>query len=62
MLIKTYIKNEWIARGNSSWLGLYEKYGLTDEVLDLQILINEFCNGNNVLSNEDLILNDEYVQ
>lgn len=41
---------------------LYEKYGLTDEVLDLQILINEFCNGNNVLSNEDLILNDEYVQ
>lgn len=41
---------------------LYEKYGLTDEVLDLQILINEYCNKKDVLSEEDLILNGEYVQ
>lgn len=41
---------------------LYEKYGLTDEVLDLQILINKYCNGYDVLSDEDLILNGEYVQ
>ena len=41
---------------------LYEKYGLTDEVLDLQIWINQYCNKQNVISDEDLILNDEYVQ
>ena len=41
---------------------LYEKYGLTDEVLDLQIWINQYCNEYNVISDEDLILNDEYVQ
>ena len=41
---------------------LYEKYGLTDEVLDLQIWINQYCNENNEISDEDMILNDEYVQ
>lgn len=41
---------------------LYEKYGLTDEVLDLQIWINQYCNEKNEISDEDLILNDEYVQ
>lgn len=41
---------------------LYEKYGLIDEVLDLQIWINQYCNEKNLISNEDLILNDEYVQ
>lgn len=40
---------------------LYEKYGLTDEVLDLQIWINQYCNGKDI-TDEDLILNDEYVQ
>lgn len=41
---------------------LYEKYGLTDEILDLQILINKYCNEKDTLSEEDLILNGEYVQ
>ena len=40
---------------------LYEKYGLTNEVLDLQIWINQYCNEKNIID-EDLILNDEYVQ
>lgn len=40
---------------------LYEKYGLTDEVLELQILINEYRNGMDI-TDENLILNDEYVQ
>ena len=40
---------------------LYEKYGLIDEVLDLQIWINQYCNEKNI-TDEDLILNDEYVQ
>lgn len=40
----------------------YEKYGLTDEVLELQIWINQYSNAKDEISDEDLILNDEYVQ
>lgn len=41
---------------------LYNEYGLIDEVLDLQIIINTICSKNNITNSNEIQLYENFIQ
>ena len=41
---------------------LYNEYGLIDEVLDLQIIINTICSKNNITNSIEIQLYEDFIQ
>ena len=41
---------------------LYNEYGLIDEVLDLQIIINTICSKNNITNSNEIQLYKDFIQ
>lgn len=41
---------------------LYNEYGLIDEVLDLQIIINTICSKNNITNSNEIQLYEDFIQ